>query len=214
MWRSRGGAHRLVHDLHGLAEEGLGAGVVAHGLVQQGQVVQARGVVGVALAQGLLPDLQRLAVERLGAGVVARGPVQPGQLVEGRGVVGVVLTQQLAPDLHDLAARTDSLRVLPLSEHRNLKPIQSNRLLEPLPLVRGHRGAPVEIGQCPTGVTDPPILPVRLPLADGEHFREGFPCCRPVVARLLQPGKEFKRDEHVLVQLAQDVASDGKLLYE
>jgi hypothetical protein len=56
-------------------EEGFGLGVLAHGLVQQGQVVEAGGDVRVVLAQLVLADLQATLEEGFGLGVLARGPV-------------------------------------------------------------------------------------------------------------------------------------------
>ena len=60
-------------DLHAAALGGEGLLRAVRGLIQRGQVVQALGVVGVRLAQGLLPDLQSLAIERLGPGIRAIG---------------------------------------------------------------------------------------------------------------------------------------------
>jgi hypothetical protein len=94
-----------------------------------------------------------------------------------------------------------------------LEPVQSICLLEPLTLCGVERYPPIEVCQGPAGVGDPPLLPVRLPLADGEHFLEGFPGRGPVLAILLQPGAESQRVNHVLVQLALHVASDGELLH-
>ena len=81
-WHSRGvfrPALALAISSTGLIER-FGLGVVAHVVVQQGQVVQADGIVGVIFAQRFLLDVQRLPVERLGLGVVAacRDTAGPG----------------------------------------------------------------------------------------------------------------------------------------
>ena len=70
----------LLPDLQAAAVERLGLGVPAHGLVQDRQVVQAGGHVGVVAPELLLPDLQAAAVERLGLGVPAHGLVQAARL--------------------------------------------------------------------------------------------------------------------------------------
>ena len=126
-----------------------------------------------------------------------------GQVVEGVGVAGVVLTKQFASDLHGLSARTDPFRILSLPVKCVLEPVQSIRFLEPrrwsgVIAARRSRSA-----QCPAGVADSPFLLVRLPLADGEHFREGFTSLPPSPhASLAIPPVISSESDHVLVQLA------------
>jgi hypothetical protein len=94
---------------------------------------------------------------------------------------------------------------------RNHAQVQSLCLLEPLPLVGFECRAPIEVGQSPPNVGDPPVLVVRLSLADREHLREGLPSRRPVVAQLVQSGHHFKRADHLLVQsAAASIAGAGR----
>ena len=65
------GAQRLLPDRQRALVERLGLGVAALRVVEYGQVVEARGDVGVVGSQRLLPDRQRALVERLGLGVAA-----------------------------------------------------------------------------------------------------------------------------------------------
>ena len=67
---------RLLADRQGSPVERLGLGVAALGLVQKGQVVEARGDIGMRRSECLLVDHQGSPVERLCLGVAALGPVQ------------------------------------------------------------------------------------------------------------------------------------------
>jgi hypothetical protein len=53
-------AHGLSLDLQGLLEQWLGLGVLAHGVVERGQVIQACGVVRMPFAPSLSLDFQGL----------------------------------------------------------------------------------------------------------------------------------------------------------
>ncbi len=79
------GPQGVFIDRQRTLEERLGLGVVALGLVEQRQVVEARGHLGVLRPQGFLPDRQGALMERLGLGVLALGSVQRCQVVEARG---------------------------------------------------------------------------------------------------------------------------------
>ena len=78
----------LLPDFGRLTVKRLGPRVVALGMVQQGQIVQAHGIIGVVLPKGLLVDLQGLLVQRLGPRVVALVAVQFGQIVQALGIIG------------------------------------------------------------------------------------------------------------------------------
>ncbi len=73
--------------------------MVPHRSVQSRQVVQAGGVVGMALAERIAADLQCLAEDRKSGGVVTHRLVQRRQNVQAGGIAGVVLTQRGAADL-------------------------------------------------------------------------------------------------------------------
>ena len=66
----------------------LGLGVVAGGVVEEGEVVERSGGIGVLGAQRLLADRQRPLKQRLGLGVRPGGAVERGEVVERGGGVG------------------------------------------------------------------------------------------------------------------------------
>ena len=79
------GAELVFADLEAALVERLGLGILAHGLVEVGQVVEAGGDVGVVGPELVFADLQAALVEGLGLGVLAHGPVEQGQVVEAGG---------------------------------------------------------------------------------------------------------------------------------
>ena len=90
-------AQRLLADLQAALVERLGLGVLALGLVQLRQVVQAGGHVGV-VGPSACSRISRPAGERLRLGVPAQGLVQCRQVVQAGRHVGVVSAQRLLPD--------------------------------------------------------------------------------------------------------------------
>ena len=78
--------------------ERLGLRVPPLALVQQSQVVEARGDVGMPLRQRGAVDPERLIVERLRLRVPPLAPVQQGQVVEIDGDGGMPLRQCGAVD--------------------------------------------------------------------------------------------------------------------
>ena len=67
------GAERLLPDRERALIERLGLGVAALGIVEHGQVVEARRHLGMLGAERLLPNGERALIERLGLGVAALG---------------------------------------------------------------------------------------------------------------------------------------------
>ena len=92
------GAERLLADRQRPLVERPRAGEVALGLKQDGEVVEARGGVGMLGSERLLADRQRSLVERPRAGEVALVLKQEGEVVEARGGVGMVGPERLLPD--------------------------------------------------------------------------------------------------------------------
>lgn len=69
--------------------------VIARGLPQDGEVVEAGRHVRMGPAQRLLPDRERPFVERPGAGMIARDPAQLAEVVEARGHLRMRWPQRL-----------------------------------------------------------------------------------------------------------------------
>ena len=78
--------------------EWFGFGVVALGLIERSQIVEAVGYIGVFSTERLFPDSQRAFVERFGFGVVALAFIEYSQIVEAGGYIGVFSTKSLFPD--------------------------------------------------------------------------------------------------------------------
>jgi hypothetical protein len=89
-------AQHFLADVAGLQEEGQRLARLSNCPVERGQVVQAGGVVGVALAQRLLADVARLQVEGQRLAVLSHLLVERGQVVQAAGVVRVPRAQRLA----------------------------------------------------------------------------------------------------------------------
>ena len=70
----------LLPDPERFLKERFGFGVLAHSLVQLGQVIEARRRVGMFWPKNLLPDPERFLKERFGFGVLAHilGTARPG----------------------------------------------------------------------------------------------------------------------------------------
>ena len=68
----------LLPDPERLLVERFGFGVLAHILVQQGQVIEALRRVGMFWPKDLLADPERFLVQRFGFGVLAHILVQHG----------------------------------------------------------------------------------------------------------------------------------------
>ncbi len=81
-------AERLLENRQCALEKRLGLRVLALGVVEESQVVQARGYIGVIGTQSFLINRQRALVQRLGLRVLALGVVEPGQVVQARGYIG------------------------------------------------------------------------------------------------------------------------------
>ena len=71
----------LLQDLERFLKERFGFGVLAHILVEHGQVIEALGGVGMFRPKNLLPDPERFLVERFGFGVLAHILVHQGQVI-------------------------------------------------------------------------------------------------------------------------------------
>ena len=91
------GTERLLPDGERALIERLGLRVLALGMVEQRQVVEARGHIGMLGAEGLLPDGERALIERLGLRVLALGMVERRQVVEARGHIGDVRGRGSSP---------------------------------------------------------------------------------------------------------------------
>ena len=79
----------LLPDPERFLVERFGFGVLAHILVQLGQVIEAGRRVGMFWPKNLLPDPERFLVERFGFGVLAHSLVQRGQVIEAGRRVGM-----------------------------------------------------------------------------------------------------------------------------
>ena len=64
---------------------GSAFGISAPGVVQQGEIVEASGHVGVFRPQGLFQNGEGASVQRLRLGVAALGAINLGQVVEASG---------------------------------------------------------------------------------------------------------------------------------
>ena len=84
----------LLPDPERFLVERLGFGVLAHSLVQLGQVIEALRRVGMFWPKNLLPDPERFLEERFGFGVLAHSRYRPGQVIEAPRRVGMFLTQE------------------------------------------------------------------------------------------------------------------------
>ncbi len=67
-------------------------------LVEDGEVVERVGDVGMVLAEGRFPDGERALIERLGPAVQPLALVEDGEVVERGGDVGMVLAEGRLPD--------------------------------------------------------------------------------------------------------------------
>ena len=79
----------LLPDPERFLIERFGFGVLAHFLVQHGQVIEAHRRVGMFWPKNLLPDPERFLEERFGFGVLAHSLVQHGQVIEAGRRVGM-----------------------------------------------------------------------------------------------------------------------------
>jgi hypothetical protein len=77
----------------------FGLGVLPHGPVQRGQVIQAGGRVGVLVANAISANLGRFLQEWLSLGIVAHGFVQFGQIIKALRRIRVLAAEDLSPDL-------------------------------------------------------------------------------------------------------------------
>ena len=84
----------LLPDPERFLKERFGFGVLAHSLVQRGQVIEAERRVGMFWPKNLLPDPERFLVERFGFGVLAHSLVQRGQVIEAAAPCRDVLAQE------------------------------------------------------------------------------------------------------------------------
>ena len=71
----------LLADPERFLVERFGFGVLAHGVVQRGQVIEAIRHVGMFRPKDFLPDPERFLVERFGFGVLAHVLVQLARLL-------------------------------------------------------------------------------------------------------------------------------------
>jgi hypothetical protein len=79
----------LLADPERFLKQRFGFGVLAHCLVQCGQVIEAKRRLGMFWRKNLPPDPERFLVERFGFGVLARRPIQQGQVIEALRCVGM-----------------------------------------------------------------------------------------------------------------------------
>ena len=82
----------LLPDPKRFPKERFGFGVLAHRLVQQRQIVQDLGGVGMFGTQNLPPDPERFLVERLCFGIVADLFEKEPEVIQGFGGLGVLRT--------------------------------------------------------------------------------------------------------------------------
>jgi len=78
--------------------ERFGFGVLAHRLVQQGQVVEASRRFDTFWPKDFLSDSERFPVERFGFSVLAHCPVELGQAIEALRCVGMFVSENLLAD--------------------------------------------------------------------------------------------------------------------
>ena len=109
-------AEHLSSDLEGFLQEWFGPGIVAQGLVQFSQVVEALSRVWVFVAQNLPPDLERFFVERFGLSVRARFLVQAAEQVQLRGGIGVLRATDTFCHFHSLFRDRDAFFIFSLLE--------------------------------------------------------------------------------------------------
>ena len=95
----------LLPDPERFLKERFGFGVLAHVLVQQGQVIEALRRVGMFWPKNLLPDPERFLKERFGFGVLAHRAVQAAQVIEAGRRVGMFWPKNLLPDSGALPGR-------------------------------------------------------------------------------------------------------------
>ena len=88
--------------------EWLGFGVLAHILVQRGQVIKAKCCVGIFRPKNVLPDPERFLVEWLGFGVVPDLLENEPEVIQGIGGLGVIRALQCALPLQPLFPRWES----------------------------------------------------------------------------------------------------------
>ena len=85
-------AQDLLPDPERFLVERFGFGVLAHSLVQRGQVIEAQRRVGMFWPKNLLPDPERFLKERFGFGILAHRLVQHGQVIEAVRRVGMFMS--------------------------------------------------------------------------------------------------------------------------
>ena len=105
----------LLPDPERFLVERLGFGVLAHILVQLGQVIEAGCRQGMFWPKDLLPDLERFLVERFGFRIVANKPVQQGQVIEAGRRVGMFWPKNLLPDPERFLKSGSALAYSPIS---------------------------------------------------------------------------------------------------
>jgi hypothetical protein len=99
-------------DLERLPKERLGLHIIPRQIVDQRQVVEARGRIRVLVSQDFPSDLQRLPMERLGLRVIPNRVIEVSQVVEARGRIRVLASQDFPPDLERLPIEWLGLRVI------------------------------------------------------------------------------------------------------
>ena len=99
---------------------------MALGVVEQSQVVQARGHIGMIRAERLLVNRQRALVQRLGLRVLALGEVEPSQVVAARGYIGVIGTQSFLINRQRALVQRLGLRVLALGFVEQSQAVQAH----------------------------------------------------------------------------------------
>src|SRR5271166_3650371 len=92
--------------------ERFGFGVLAHRLVQQGQVVEASRRFDTFWPKDFLSDSERFPVERLGFGVLAHCPIELGQVIEGESRLGMVRAAQAPCYFNGLFRQRNSLLII------------------------------------------------------------------------------------------------------
>ena len=98
----------LLPDPERFLKERFGFGVLAHRLVQRGQVIEADRRVGMFFTKNLLQDLERFLKERFGFGVLAHRLVQQGQVIQTLGRIGMFCAQELSAGSEGLPRRSAS----------------------------------------------------------------------------------------------------------
>ena len=89
------GPQRLLPDRQGAKVERLGLGISALAVVQNCEVIEAAGGIGMIGPQRLLPDRQGAKEEGLGFGVGALAQVQLCEVVKAAGSNGMIVPQRL-----------------------------------------------------------------------------------------------------------------------